>query len=179
MTRGMLPEPLIGDCSVGRIELGMAMDSIYKFFARNRIYSKVYTYDGTGRRESTQVVDMDGKTPYMVFEKKCYGKDEPCTIWRITVRTPKYYTKKDLRVGNTFKELRAMYVINSVGWEDGNLVAYAEQSNIAFFLDTRKIPESWYFTMSPALMPHDVKILGIRITEDLESNDGPKKRRRL
>src|SRR3546814_1117034 len=81
---------------------------------------------------------MDGTSPYMVFEPECYDKDKNvCTIWRITVRTPKYYTKRSIKVGNTLRELREAYVINSVKWEDGNLIAMAEMSNISFILDTR------------------------------------------
>ncbi|HYH56018.1 MAG TPA: hypothetical protein VD772_05365 [Anseongella sp.] len=161
----MLPDPIIDNCFVGAIEIGMRMDSIYRFFAKERIY-KVYTYDQTGRRESIQVVDIDGNSPYMVFEPECYGKEkEMCTIWRITVRTPKYYTKRSIKVGNTLRELREAYVITSVKWEEGNLVALAEMSNISFLLDTSKISKSWYFTMSPALLPADAKIVGIRITE--------------
>lgn len=161
----MLPDPIIDNCFVGGIEIGMHMDSIYRFFAKERIY-KVYTYDANGRKESIQVVDMDGTSPYMVFEPECYGKDkETCTIWRITVRTPKYYTKRSIKVGNTLRELREAYVITSVKWEEGNLVAMAEMSNISFILDTSKISKSWYFTMSPALLPADAKIVGIRITE--------------
>lgn len=163
--RKMLPDPIIDNCFVGGIEIGMAMDSIYRFFAKERIY-KVYTYDQRGRHESIQVVDMDGHSPYMVFEPECYDKEKTvCTIWRITVRTPKYYTKRSIKVGNTLRELREAYVISSVKWEDGNLVAQAEMMNIAFLLDTSKIPKSWYFTMSPALLPPDAKIVGIRITE--------------
>lgn len=161
----MLPDPIIDNCFVGGIEIGMPMDSIYRFFAKERIY-KVYTYDAKGRHESIQVVDMDGNSPYMVFEPECYDKDnEVCTIWRITVRTPKYYTKRSIKVGNTLRELREAYVITSVKWEEGNLVAMAEMLNISFLLDTSKIPKSWYFTMSPALLPTDAKIVGIRITE--------------
>src|SRR5690606_6509959 len=161
----MLPDPIIDNCFVGGIEIGMHMDSIYRFFAKERIY-KVYTYDANGRKETIQVVDMDGNSPYMVFEPECYGKDkEVCTIWRITVRTPKYYTKRSIKVGNTLRELREAYVITSVKWEEGNLIAMAEMSNISFILDTSKISKSWYFTMSPALLPADAKIVGIRITE--------------
>ena len=161
----MLPDPIIDNCFVGGIEIGMSMDSIYRFFAKERIY-KVYTYDAKGRHESIQVVDMDGNSPYMVFEPECYDKDnEVCTIWRITVRTPKYYTKRSIKVGNTLRELREAYVITSVKWEEGNLVAMADMSNISFLLDTSKISKSWYFTMSPALLPAEAKIVGIRITE--------------
>lgn len=161
----MLPDPIIDNCFVGGIEIGMAMDSIYRFFAKERIY-KVYTYDQRGRHESIQVVDMDGHSPYMVFEPECYDKEKSvCTIWRITVRTPKYYTKRSIKVGNTLRELREAYVISSVKWEEGNLVAQADMLNISFLLDTSKIPKSWYFTMSPALLPADAKIVGIRITE--------------
>ena len=161
----MLPDPIIDNCFVGSIEIGMPMDSIYRFFAKERIY-KVYTYDAKGRHESIQVVDMDGNSPYMVFEPECYDKDnQVCTIWRSTVRTPKYYTKRSIKVGNTLRELREAYVITSVKWEEGNLVAMAEMLNISFLLDTSKIPKSWYFTMSPALLPTDAKIVGIRITE--------------
>lgn len=161
----MLPDPIIDNCFVGGIEIGMPMDSIYRFFAKERIF-KVYTYDAKGRHESIQVVDTDGDTPYMVFEPECYGEDQDmCTIWRITVRTPKYYTKRSIKVGNTLKELREAYVINEVKWAEGNLVAMAEMLNISFLLDTSKIPKSWYFTMSPALLPGDAKIVGIRITE--------------
>src|SRR3546814_226217 len=163
--RKMLPDPIIDNCFVGGIEIGMNMDSIYRFFAKERIY-KVYTYDAKGRHESIQVVDMDGTSPYMVFEPECYDKDDDvCTIWRITVRTPKYYTKRSIKVGNTLRELREAYVITSVKWEEGNLVAMADMSNISFLLDTSKISKSWYFTMSPALLPADAKIVGIRITE--------------
>src|SRR3546814_14421364 len=106
---------------------------------------------------------MDGTTPYMVFETECYGKDKNVwNIWRLTVRTPKYYTKRSIKVGNTLRELREAYVINSVKWEDGNLIAMAEMSNISFILDTSGISKSWYFTMSPALLPADAQILGIR-----------------
>lgn len=161
----MLPDPIIDNCFVGGIEIGMHMDSIYRFFAKERIF-KVYTYDANGRKETIQVVDMDGNSPYMVFEPECYGKKKDvCTIWRITVRTPKYYTKRSIKVGNTLRELREAYVITSVKWEEGNLIAMAEMSNISFILDTSKISKSWYFTMSPALLPADAKIVGIRITE--------------
>src|SRR3546814_10060766 len=89
---------------------------------------------------------MDGTSPYMVFEPDCYDKDKNvCTIWRITVRTPKYYTERSIKVGNTLRELREAYVINSVKWEDGNLIAMAEMSNISFILDTSGISKSWYF----------------------------------
>src|SRR3546814_18426365 len=117
----MLPDPIIDNCFVGGIEIVMNMDSIYRFFAKECIY-KVYTYDANGRKESIQVVDMAGTSPYMVSEPEFYDKDKNvCTNWRITVRTSKYYTKRSLNVGNIPLEPREPYALNMVTGEEGHM----------------------------------------------------------
>lgn len=131
--------PILNKTGVGVLELGMNIEDIYKYIDRDQIY-KVYTFDANGRKTSYQVYGADRET--LIFDADVACKGNTCTVTRITVWHKAYPTVKNVRVGQTFKEIQEKYRVNDIYWLDGNL-RVETMEGICFYIDTSSLPRNY------------------------------------
>ncbi|QEC53132.1 hypothetical protein EDD80_104101 [Anseongella ginsenosidimutans] len=131
--------PILNKTGVGVLELGMKIEDVYKFINKEQIY-KVYTFDANGRKTSYQIYTPDKKTQIFAADVTCEKKD--CTVTRITVWHTAYPTVKNVRVGQTYKQISENYRINDILWIDGNL-RVETMEGISFYIDSNSLPDAY------------------------------------
>lgn len=131
--------PILNKTGVGVLELGMKIEDVYKFVNKDQIF-KVYTYDANGRKTSYQIYTPDKKTQIFAADVSCERKN--CTVTRITVWHAAYPTVKNVRVGQTYKEISENYRINDILWIDGNL-RVETMEGICFYIDSGSLPHAY------------------------------------
>lgn len=131
--------PILNKTGVGVLELGMRVEDVYKFISKEQIY-KVYTFDANGRKTSYQIYTPDKKTQIFAADVKCEKND--CIVTRITVWHNAYPTIKNVRVGQTFREISDNYRINDILWIDGNL-RVETMEGISFYIDSNSLPDAY------------------------------------
>lgn len=151
--------PILNKTGVGVLELGMNVEDIYKFIDREQIY-KVYTYDAGGRKTSYQIYTPDKKTQIFAADVACERKN--CIVTRITVWHTAYPTVKNVRVGQTFKEISENYRINDIFWLDGNL-RVETMEGICFYIDSGSLPEAYAKSRRFMSLPPTAVISGMMV----------------
>lgn len=131
--------PILNKTGVGVLELGMKIEDVYTVVNKEQIY-KVYTYDANGKKTSYQIYTPDKKSQIFAADVDCKGED--CIVTRIIVWHPAYPTVKNVRVGQTYKEIRENYRVNTILWMDGNL-RVETMEGICFYIDSGSLPEAY------------------------------------
>ncbi|MFS8617422.1 MAG: hypothetical protein FWJ85_11410 [Solitalea sp.] len=131
--------PILNKTGVGVLELGMDIEDVYKFVNREQIY-KVYTFDQNGRKTSYQIYTPDKQTQIFAADVSC--ERNKCVVTRITVWHSAYPTVKNVRVGQTFKEISENYRVNDIIWLDGNL-RVETMEGICFYIDSSTLPPAY------------------------------------
>ncbi|HYH56359.1 MAG TPA: hypothetical protein VD772_07090 [Anseongella sp.] len=151
--------PILNKTGVGVLELGMDVEDIYKFVKKEQIF-KVYTFDANGRKTSYQIYTPDKKTQIFAADVSCEKKK--CIVTRITVWHTAYPTVKNVRVGQTFKEISENYRVNDIIWLDGNL-RVETMEGICFYIDTRSLPKAYSSNKRFLSLPPAAVISGMMV----------------
>lgn len=148
----------IGLSIVGDLQVGSSMDVVNTLFEKRRIY-KVMVFDQKGRYDRVEITAENGNSDYLILVPDC--NSQPCKIKEIMVKSPRFATARNFRVGNTLSELMSLHNVGSLRWLDGNLVVESESEKLVFVLETRGIPKRWFNEMNINTLSGGTRIISI------------------
>ncbi len=148
----------IGLSSVGDLQVGSSIDVVNSLFEKRRIY-KVMVFDQRGRYDRVEIAAENGHTDYLILVPDC--SSQPCKIKEIMVKSPRFSTARNFRVGNTLSQLMSLHNVGFLRWLDGNLVVESESDKLIFVLETRGIPKRWFNEMNINTLSGNTKIISI------------------
>lgn len=101
-------------------------------------------------------VYRNGKVAYAV-EPDC---EKECKVWRIWVYSVDFKTKEGIGIGNTLADVMKKYTIKELSTEgEGHIsITTEEAEKISFFLDSSKLPPTWWSNPSLTTLNEDRKI---------------------
>lgn len=116
---------------VGNIQIGMPIAQVREHVA-NGLSIKDTTLSIEGMQSTAYILHPEDQPKGILIEQTC---DEECKVWRISVLSPDFRTAKGISVGSKYGELQQAYNIQSVTFEEGNLVAISPEAGMSFILD--------------------------------------------
>lgn len=149
----LLPEPanfVVEKGHVGDVRIGMPVEAMRQDVPMGMVIADT-TLTQEGQQSTAYRLYPEGDAQGLLIEQTCAA--EVCRVWRITVESPDYKTPKGIRVGSTYSEVQQAYPISSVTFEEGNLVAVAEDAGMSFILDTSQLEASKLSSFTAATLP--------------------------
>jgi hypothetical protein len=144
---------------VGNVRIGMPVEQMREQVAMG-LSIKDTTLSLEGTQSTAYVLRPEEQSTGILVEQAC---EEDCQVWRISVLSPKYKTAKGIGVGATYGELQQAYNIQSVTFEEGNLVALAPGAGMSFILDHNALSGNQLSEVSAATVPADLLIRKILV----------------
>jgi hypothetical protein len=150
---------LITKNNVGKINIGMSVDSLYAKYDRNSTNLIDLFLEGMFSPAIEVFIDGKGEKtqPSLVAELS----NEYFTINRIIIRDKRFRTNKNISVGSTLGEIRKYYEIKWIDFCEGNLCARVENIRVTFKLDISIVPKEWHKTREQNLIPDSAEVVSI------------------
>ena len=152
----------------GHIEVGMTIDSVYRRYERRLV--QLVDLDSMGSfspaLEIYRETSGDDDDPSLVIEID-QSKDGEWIVWRITVYDTSFKTVAGVGVTSTLGSLRQAHKISSIVSGEGSLYALVPDLGMSFALDIHfdDIPNEWYVTGNPSLIPDSTGISEILVVD--------------
>jgi hypothetical protein len=131
---------LIESGSIDGIKIGMSINEFLNIRKEQYIVKKE-KIQLEGDEYDIYNVYQNGKKVYAI-EPDC---EKECKIWRIWVYGRDFKTKEGIGVGSTLSDLKGKYTIKELSIEgEGGVAIFVKEIDVTFFLDSTKIPETWW-----------------------------------
>ncbi|WP_266202522.1 mechanosensitive ion channel protein MscS [Pontibacter kalidii] len=156
------PDPalfVVGKQRVGNIQIGMPIKQMREQIAPG-LSIKDTTLNLEGTQSTAYVLRPEDQPKGILVEQAC---EENCHVWRISVLNPDFKTAKGIGIGSKYGELQQAYNIQSVTFEEGNLVALSPGSGMSFILEHNSLPSDQLTRLDASTVPANLLIKKILV----------------
>ncbi|MBN1893905.1 hypothetical protein JW906_05400 [bacterium] len=155
------PSFLINHSRAGLAEIGIPVDELYNRYGRdNTALVDLYQEGMFSPAMEIRIPGSAGGKPSLLVE---IGWNEGWTVSRITVTDARFRTDKGIGPGSTLGELRKSHGVDRIGFGEGGLVAGVDALDLSFMLDRKEVPQKWYATRDPALIPDSAQVVKVLV----------------
>ena len=139
------------DC-VDNVKIGMEISDFLK--SKNKVYNI---------KEEIISLEGDDYPIYNVYNNSelIYAVEPDVKgekVWRIWLYEPKFKTKLGIGVGNTLRELKNKYTVDTITTAEGRVFVLVKEIDISFELDGSKIPREWWDEINLEELNMDIPI---------------------
>ena len=147
--------------SVGGYALGSTEAQVIAQAGAGHVKRESYEAEGH-RFRAIEIYDSDTtRTPDLVLQLNC--REQECRVRQIIVNDRSFHTPEGIGIGSTYKQLKAHYPLQYLGWGEGALVAVARDAPISFAFDPADVPQKVLAKINAATLPDETKVSGIFI----------------
>jgi hypothetical protein len=155
-------EFLISNYKVGKIDLGLSVDSLYSRYDKKN--TKLVDLFLEGMFAPAIELYIDGYKEKIKPSLIAEISNVKFSIYRISIYDKRFKTNENIGVGSTLGDIRKTYEIKSIGFGESALYVSVKNFKIYFRLDyNTQIPKEWYKTNNHKLIPDSAKVISIGI----------------
>jgi len=152
---------VIGKSRAGRAEIGISVDELYNRYGKdNTTLVDLYQEGMFSPAMEIRIPGSAEGKPSMLVE---IGWTEGWTVSRITVSDARFRTEKGIGPGSSLGDVRKAYALDWIGFGEGGLVAGVETLGLSFILDRKEVPQKWYATRDPDLIPDSARVVKVLV----------------